>query len=587
MSGGFDFNTLSASLDPEERQRLLESIRAAGKADEAPVVEDAEPQIETLEERYHKLGFFGRLRLLLTQLFSGRSRTAVLTRWATQALAVRVQQHAGDGLDAKRRLFLDPFAEAIVSLATALSKVTSYLHVGTNRRVDLVLRLVESVAPSMHRKLMDTTSVSDILRLDITNEHELHKQLLAHVEGHMIKLGIREKQSVGRSLEQADALRRLGDFGFIPILSSFNGNASNHSRECAFDHVVRPIERLAIEFTGLRQMIDPFLIETLVLLEEEPRGLKDQPGAPSPSAGSEDDHDQPSSPEEPRDAVDAGTGVQKIQGVIALLRRIGKRYPMLSIARLIRNDPWWTPKELVSTDDWCALYRSAFAERIQRHVRVVSLRQRVAEQFKVLGEIGDAQPELVPGLETPGVRGFLRATALHFFVYRVYAAALTVLRLILTEGKFYKDSNRAQYNDTFSELERLSGRVTSLVENVAPGSAWAQALTGADGDQARDEVIAAVHAEIDAMTKHAGTTVELLVKLLGGVLYATAGSTYDTLANLGQIDGRHNSQFIVDARLIHIRMQRFASILNELIRIERNAGDSNIELDPSILNALP
>ena len=568
MSGGFDLNTLSASLDSEERQRLLESIRAAGKTDEAPVIEAAEPEIEAVEEQYRKLGFLDRLRLMLAQWFSGRSRIEVLTRWATQVLAAQVQQCAGDGLDTKGRRLLDPFAEAIVRLAGALNKVANYLRVGANRRTDLVLRLVESVAPSLHRQLIDATSVSEILRLDTTNEHELRKRLLAHLEGGMTEIGTSEQRFVRRALMQADTLRRLGDFGLNSMLAAFNGDASDHSRECAFDHVVRPIERLAAEFAGLHQKIDPLLIETLVLLEEEPRATGDRSA----------------SPEELGDAVTAG--VQKIQAVIALLRRIGKRYPILSIARLIHNDPWWTPNEIAPTDDWRALYRSAFAERIQRHVRGVSLRRQISEQFKVLVEIGATQPEPVPGLDALGIRGFLRATALHLFVHRVYIPSLSVLRQILNEGDFYKDSNRAQYNDTFSELERLSGMVASLVKDVAPGSDRAQALTGARGDEARAEIRQQVHEEIDAMIKHAKTMIELLVNLLGGILYATAGSTYDTLANLGRIGGGRNSEFVEEAQLVHTRIERFARVLNELMRIERNAEDHNVELDPSILDEL-
>lgn len=584
MSGGFDLNTLSASLDPQERQRLLDAIRAVSETDGAPVVAEAEPQLEAIEEQYRKLGFFDRVRLLLTQLFSGRSRIEVLTRWATQSLAARVQQRAGDGLDAKRRVFLDPFAESIARLATALARVTNYLQVAANQRVDLVLRLVEAVAPSVHRELIDATSATQIMRLDTASERELRKRLSAHMEQCMAEFGTGERQRVRQALIQADILRRLCDFGLSSILASFNGNATDRSRECAFDYVARPIERLAVEFAGLHQTIDPLLIETLVLLKEEPQDGINGQLATAPPEGFEDAHDYPSTPEELRDAVTGG--IQKIQTVIATLRRIGKRYPMLSIARLIHNDPWWMPEAMAPTDDWRVLYRGAFSERIQRHVLMVSLRRQISDQLRALADVGDTRPVPVPGLHKPGIRGFLRAMALYLFVNRLYDPSLALLRLILTDGEFYKNSNRAQYNDTFGELERLPGMVTQLIKNLAPGSAWAQALTGAGGEQARMEVVMRVHEDIDAMTEHAKTTLEMLVNLLGGILYAAAGSTYDTLANLGQIGGRRNAEFMDDARLVHTRMERFVGILNELIRIERRAEEHSIELSPAILSEL-
>ena len=587
MSSGFNLNKLSAALDPAERQRMLESIRANSESDDAPVVDEPEPQVDAIEDQYRKLGFFDRIRLCLCRLFHGCSRVEVLTRWATQALAARVQQRAGDGLDARGGLLLDPFAEAIARLSAALTKAKDYLQVSATRRVELVLHLVESAAPSVHRRLMDVTSAEQITGMDSASDREIKNRLLASMEQCMLDLGATARRLVHEALTQADALRRLADFGLSSILASFNGDAADRSRTCSFDHVRQPIEQLAVEFDGLHRSISPLLTQSLVVIEG---GSQE----PVPSAAGVDP--VATSAAEPRQSSDvlcevASRGIARINAVIEALRSVGRRYPFVSIARLMHNDPWWRPQPVTPANDWRALYRSVFTERIQRHLLTVSLRRQIGEQIETLADIADTRPLPVPGLALFDVQVSLRATALYLFVSRLYEPLLPVLRLILTDGEFYKSSNRAQFNDTYGELERLPDMVQHLVQRVAPGSEWQQELLKDDREdaaaqEARQEVLDAIGHEVQRIAGHTLTTLDMMVKLLGGILYAKPGSTYDTLANLRQLGGRRNAKLIEDVRLVHMRIKRFMAALSELMRIERRAAEKGVDVQALVQEEL-
>lgn len=587
MSSGSTLSKLSAALDPAERKRMLESIRANSESDDAPLVVEPEPQVDAIEDQYRKLGFFDRIRLYLCRLFHGCSRVEMLTRWATQALAVRVQQRAGNGLDTRQRLFLDPFAEAIARLSATLTKAKEYLQVSATRRVDLVLHLVESVAPSVHRRLMDVTSAAQITGIDNASDRELKNRLLASMEKCMLDLGATTRRLVHEALAQADALHRLAESGLSSILVSFNGDATERSRTCSFDHVKQPIEQLAVEFSGLHRSISPLLAQSLVVVE----GGSSEPPPETDSADpvAAPATDSPRSPDILSDV--AARGIARIDAVIDALRNVGRRYPFVSIARLIHNDPWWNPQPVAPPNDWHTLYRSVFTQRIQRHLLTASLRRQINEQIETLADIAETRPLPMPGLEAFDVQVSLRATALYLFTTRLYEPILPVLRLILTDGEFYKSSNRAQFNDTYGELERLPQMVQHIAQRVAPGSEWQQMLVNMNQendatDEARQEILDAIRDEFQRIAAHTSTTLDTMVKLLDGILYAKPGSTYDTLANLRQLGGRRNAKLIEDVRLVHMRMRRFLAALSELVRIERRAAEKGIKLNPLVREEL-
>ena len=75
-----------------------------------------------------------------------------------------------------------------------------------------------------------------------------------------------------------------------------------------------------------------------------------------------------------------------------------EEYPLTLIVRIAKEDPWWKPRVEQSGEDWSALYRSFFSDRIHRMVLRVSMEGLVKKQMVTLGIAAGGVPEPVAGL---------------------------------------------------------------------------------------------------------------------------------------------------------------------------------------------
>jgi hypothetical protein len=72
------------------------------------------------------------------------------------------------------------------------------------------------------------------------------------------------------------------------------------------------------------------------------------------------------------------------------------------------------------------------------------------------------------------------------------------------------------------------------------------------------------------------------VNVRGGILYARAGSSYDTLANYGQIGGRRNAEFVEELKDVHRRLSGYIGVSGEIDALERRALENGVYLESPV-----
>jgi hypothetical protein len=168
------------------------------------------------------------------------------------------------------------------------------------------------------------------------------------------------------------------------------------------------------------------------------------------------------------------------------------------------------------------------------------------------------------------------------------------LKIVLTSGELYKSSNRAQFNDAYNDFEQIPNRTAEFEDHLSAEGSWGSVLAagaGTDdvgGDLAeaaptgRGGIVARADQELERLADTAHTTVEMLVNVLGGILYARPGSSYDTLANYGQIGGRRNAEFIDELKEAHADLQAWLTVFEELRTLEKRAVENEIVLSTNL-----
>ena len=560
------FDILAAELSSHERRQMLATIRASMEKEAAPIAAADEPEPPRLEEHIKSLGMFDRIRLFLTQLFTSRTREEVVQGWIVRSLGDMLVKRKVDGIDARGRKFEESFAADVERLQQMAVRLFSEVELSVNRRTELVLGLAMHHFPGVHQELVRETGEPYVRSLKEDNERFLKRKLVSTMEGLIGDIPSSSRTGMTMALNQVDTLYRLAGFSFGRILGSFEKGGGDNGRSCAFDYVTRNVEQLQNILSALRDPVDLALLETLIILNLDSDEARSDEGLFQQAI---------------RDRL------SDITEVLGVFRRFSERYPLTLILRLIKDDPWWNPRPERTGEDWSQLYRTFFLDRVQSVVIKISLEGSIRTEMAKLKELTEVSPSPVIGLPdgTNGVhsRFWFQCVAVKMLTDRLHGAILRNLRIVLTGGEFYKSSNRAQFNDAYNEFEMLPRRVAALEKKLEPNGAWGTVVWGDHVIGERRKMAHRIDQDVVKVVEAAQNTVEMLVNILGGILYARPGSVYDTLANYGQIGGRRNAETIDELKETYRCLQSFMGILGELGAVEKRASDNELVLDTKLV----
>lgn len=547
---------------------MLASIRASFEDASDPLAADPADgeSPPDLEQQVQLLGIWRRFVLFMAQLVGGRDRTEVITEWMVRDLERELEQADREALDGRRRLFLEGFARELEALRDAAASMRGPLTAFRSHRRELVVVLAGELFPAIHAEVLKLTDEQMIAGMKEDSEAYLKRELASSLEKRMDEIPASGRGAMRRAISQADTLLRLADLPFQEMLDAFE-DRDGSGRLARFESLGRPLSELYRALITISQPIDLTLIEMVVLIAD--------------SSGYEQD-ERPGALDEV-----LRRGMQRILTSLATFRDVAERHPLLAILRVARSDPWWITGPHEGGEDWIALYRSFATERIHRQVLRVSLNSQLARRAEDLAEACGGSPVPLAGLPDPaggqGSGRWYTAAALASMARVMWPQVMPHLRIVLTSGEFYKSSNRAQFNDAYSELEQIPERLRLFSHDLSADEPWGRALAEADDPERRAKVVARLDQEVETVAEQLRTTMELLSQVVGGVLYARPGSSFDTLANFGQIGGRRNAEFIDELKEAQRRVALFAGTLGEILALERRAAEHQLRLEPPAL----
>jgi hypothetical protein len=568
MQENSQFDILAAELSSEERRKMLASIRSAVENEASPIQSSDDPPPAELEVHIKALGIIDRIRLFLARIITGRDSEEIVQGWIMRSMAEDLSKRKIDGIDGGNRQFREAFAADVERLKQKAAIIAPAVEIAARRRTELVLGLAMHFFPGVHQELIRKSGDKHIRSLKEESERFLKRQLSSAMEEMMGDIPSSSRTGMIQALHQADTMYRLGNFSYAGILASFEGSGQPTGRHCAFDYVTRSIEQLQNIFTALSDPVDLALLETLIILNLE-----------SPEAREDEQLFQQAI----RD------GLSDILDALGAFRRFAETYPLTLVLRIVKEDPWWKPRPDKTGEDWAHIYRTFFLERIHRTVLTVSLERTITGQLDALKEITSEQPRPVSGLPdgTDEVNSeyWYLGLVTKTLTGKLFSRVMPHLKVVLTGGEFYKSSNRAQFNDAFNEFEGLPGKIKALEKNLAQNGSWGMVIWGNHLVGEKKKMARRIDQEVIKIVEETQATVDMLVNVLGGILYARPGSAYDTLANYGQLGGRRNSEVIEELKETHANLQKFMSIMGEIGAVEKRARENDIVLDTGLADS--
>ncbi|THB64584.1 MAG: hypothetical protein D6B26_04750 [Spirochaetaceae bacterium] len=106
----------------------------------------------------------------------------------------------------------------------------------------------------------------------------------------------------------------------------------------------------------------------------------------------------------------------------------------------------------------------------------------------------------------------------------------------MIDGEFYKDHNREEYNEAYQKLERSEESLAQFLQTMPDQPRHAPT----DNRMVIDDMDARARRIVDDVLG----SLRMLANIIDGILFGEVGGRFDTIANLGQINGRANKVYL-------------------------------------------
>ncbi|MBL8968225.1 MAG: hypothetical protein JNG85_14555, partial [Spirochaetaceae bacterium] len=256
------------------------------------------------------------------------------------------------------------------------------------------------------------------------------------------------------------------------------------------------------------------------------------------------------------------------------------RVPLADLCRLAAENPELAPRELAGGEDWLAVYKAFWKERIEDRVDEFREERRylaLAEEISsFVGGAGIRRFSYISREERPGIPPVRLEIALSFldgFYRGIFLSEINrPLKIVLVDGEFYRKENRMDYTDAFDALARLPESISAFDAKLSPegeiGAAWTQAQFEVQPIQIKRRKLQSIQRsadeEAERIVRAASAALVEIVKIIHGILKGEAGGRYDSLANLSFLDGKANKEFLRSLGAAKDRCERANSLLAQL-----------------------
>lgn len=562
MSESSTFDSLVRGLSREERRDLLTRIRGNAEVSDEPMFRPEtvrEPPVD-YSAQYRELGPLARLVILVRRLFSGKPRDELVKELLLRHLARRIELGIPGLVSYSRRVFLNRMLAELRDLRDG----ARYIYDLLDRSVEMDRGAFYAFLASLeleeqHQRLLSETDPFLYAQANsLAGEAEVRAAVWTAFDGILSSMPEDSRRRMYADVRSLAFLKRVAGFLYDRLFSCFEGAGAPES---PFVTARDLMSELADILYSMASPPSLKLMESLLVFQM--REEMENPDFDAETA--------------------LKTQLGRVEEALARIRSFNARVPLHEILRVVMEDPNYRPRELAGGEDWFAIYKGFWKERIEKQLSLYGTARKMQDlQSDIAGFLGSAEPVRFGYISEEGREGgppvrLEKALAfLSTFYERLFVPEMNrILKILLIEGEFYKKDNRVEYTDAYNELLQIPEALSGLDARLGPGgdlgSAWVQAREELVSlPLKRRKVQAALQAangEAEALLNRSREAMKRMQAILKGLLKGEAGGRYDSLSNLSYIEGKGNKEFLRNLDSIKNRLERAVHFLDELERL--------------------
>ncbi len=560
------FDRLVHELSYGQRKDLLTRIERSAKISQEPLIDVFTEKGENrVQKAYERMSLFKKLKLFLKALFAGKKKEEMLEEILLNRLKKQIAHQTNRLVDFRYSIFLEEMKNELDELAKAAFFFRNIMQKCLGKEKSNFIAFLGSFEmPSTHERLLSEISPARIMA-ELSEKQELNIKLETEKRLREIINNIPEADRKRMYLE-SQALSSLYSFCTFPFEELPERFGYGHFKG-----------RLTCEFSDLAKRLGD--LASIMLSVVVP-----------PTVGalkalflfySEDSMEQTDFSLEDHLLDD----FKRAEEALVKIRLFNRRIPLIPLLKIIRRNFNYTISALKGGEDWLALYKNYWADRLDEQVRQYLAKKKTDDlekqaleflELKEFPQVKYYHPQYY-GADLR-IRHWRSLGVIIGFFRNIYSTVMyRPLKILLVNGEFYKNANRVEYTDCFNFLHNLGNVLSSFEKKLMPPEGeyalkFEEIAKNRKSEKVEVKDTRSVFVKIDSEARvildDTLSYLQTLKSILNGVLYSEMGGKYDTISNLGYIGGRENQGLLKEWGKILQLVTGALELLNNLRTIE-------------------
>lgn len=531
------FDELVAGISSDERKYLLAKINQ-NREHSFPLVQPAREETDgfTLDIKLNSESFLYKLFLWIRSLISKKHKLEIYNDDLIRALARKINKNHPGIVDMQNGLILSLFYEKLKELKNAADFFKPYFNIFNENPGKFYVFMSTFIAPEIASSI---NAEADPYSVPFEKEgtKEVRSSLLKKMEGILKDIPQKSRAVMYDAVKSLNWLKRFSELPYTHFLAQFTAIVSENYT-CPFTNAQTDFNALANVLSDARSIPNEAL-EALFLFPQRKGG-----------ATVELDQDTEKSMRE--FLSKSAAGISMVQMFISTV-------PFFALGKVIFSDYDWQIETFGGAEDWFVKFKEewkiVFDERWESWLRdrkKSQLADVLMEKFGIL-----SFPELPyrPWANLWGGVPFrceMTGGFLYWFATVKYEEIIGVLNVLVLEGVFLNNDNRAEFSEAMNKFAEINHQVQlfgeSLNEKGSVGSVFAKLIADhvrtLKGQNMVNSIILNAETSIRGWESSFCDCCRTIEKVLAGILDdEKTDKKYESIQNLMTIKGRENRAY--------------------------------------------
>lgn len=531
------FDELVAGISSDERKYLLAKINQ-NREHSFPLVQPAREETDgfTLDIKLNSESFLYKLFLWIRSLISKKHKLEIYNDDLIRTLARKINKNHPGIVDMQNGLILSLFYEKLKELKNAADFFKPYFNIFNENPGKFYVFMSTFIAPEIASSI---NAEADPYSVPFEKEgtKEVRSSLLKKLEGILKDIPQKSRAVMYDAVKSLNWLKRFSELPYTHFLAQFTAIVSENYT-CPFTNAQTDFNALANVLSDARSIPNEAL-EALFLFPQRKGG-----------ATVELDQDTEKSMRE--FLSKSAAGISMVQMFISTV-------PFFALGKVIFSDYDWQIETFGGAEDWFVKFKEewkiVFDERWESWLRdrkKSQLADVLMEKFGIL-----SFPELPyrPWTNLWGGVPFrceMTGGFLYWFATVKYEEVMGVLNVLVLEGVFLNNDNRAEFSEAMNKFAEINHQVQlfgeSLNEKGSVGSVFAKLIADhvrtLKGQNMVNSIILNAETSIRGWESSFCDCCRTIEKVLAGILDdEKTDKKYESIQNLMTIKGRENRAY--------------------------------------------